>query len=114
MRRSRSMRATWAAPGQARWGTTSALTAMLRVSMRPWLFSMVRAAARSGGGALGASSVREGGKIAEALGDVSFQRGLVVFHHEHIVALSVRDRLTNFPLAEDRVAGNDRALQRQL
>jgi len=78
MRRSRSMRATWAAPGHSRCGTTSALTAILRVSMRPWAFSMVRAAARSGGGAAGASPpVCEGGKIAETLGDVGFHLGLV-------------------------------------
>ena len=62
----------------------------------------------------GVAACLRGGKIAEALGDVGFQRGLVVFHHEHIVALSVGDRLTDFPLAEDRVAGDDRARERQL
>jgi hypothetical protein len=68
--------------------------------MRPWPFSMVRAAARSGGGAAGASPpVCEGGKIAETLGDVGFHLGLVVFHHEHVVAFSVRDRPTDLPLA---------------
>ena len=91
--------ATWAAPGHARCGMTSALTAILRVSMRPWPFSMVeqrpdQAAERR----RRRLSAREGGKIAEALGDVAFSAGWLSFHQEHIVALSVGDRFDRLPV----------------
>jgi hypothetical protein len=64
---------------------------------------------RSGGGAAGS----KGGKLAEALGDVSFQFRLVILDDKQVIAFSIFDRLTDFPLAEDRVTGNDRSLQWQ-
>src|ERR1700694_1674951 len=108
-----SMRATWAAPGQSRCGTTSALTAILRVSSRPWPLSVISAVARSGGRAAFAVPVSAGGKIAETLGDRGFQSWLVVLHHEEIMAVGIADVATDLALAEDRVAGDDRAVERQ-
>src|SRR5262245_13776606 len=107
------MRATWAAPGQSRCGTTSALTWIERVSMRPWPLSKVSAVARSGGGVPVAMADAEGGKIAEALGDVGFQPWLVVLNHEQIVPVAVPDIAADLALAEDCVSADDGAIQRQ-
>src|SRR6516162_6679503 len=105
----RSMRATWAAPGHARWGITSALTAILRISMRPCSLSTDSAIFRSGGRRTGST----GGKGAEAFGDTGSQLGLVVFHHKQVIAFSIIDGLADFALAEDRIARDNCSLQRQ-
>lgn len=95
IRRSRQMRATWAAPGQARCGTISALATIWRVSMRPCPFSSVAGAVRASGGSSAGSrgGDAEGGKLAERLGDRGFHFGLVRFDHESAVAAAARDRL---------------------
>src|SRR3990170_740395 len=100
MRRSRQTRATWAAPGQPRCSTTSELTMIRRVSMRPCAFSSVSARVMSGGSTAGPPPASQGGKIAEALGDGGFQLGLVVFDREQVIAIPVRDRSTDLALAE--------------
>src|SRR3954462_5366186 len=120
--RSRSMRPTWATPGQSRWGTTSRLVAMRRVSRRPCPFSTVQACSRSGGGpsqraSQGACSPRalisSGGKgVAECEGDVGHKLRLVRLHGEQVVPLAVAHALANRPLAERGVPGDDGSRQR--
>src|SRR4051794_26853762 len=120
---SRSMRPTWATPGQSRWGTTSRLVAMRRVSRRPCPFSTVQACSRSGGGpsqraSQGACSPRalisSGGKdVAECEGDVGHELRLVRLHGEQVVPLAVAHALANRPLAERGVSGDDGSRQRQ-
>src|SRR5215208_7265515 len=87
--------------------TTSRLTAILRVSMRPWPFSTVSARATSGGGS------SQGGSVAEGDGDVAMQLRLVRLHDEQVVALSVTHMAADLALGEDRIAGDDRTLQGQ-
>src|SRR5271167_1644941 len=113
IQRERSSLAIWPRPGQSRWATASALTAMVRVSIRPWAFSSVPAWARSGGGPSKQRLGSEGGKVAERFGDTSFQRGLVVFDGEQVMAVAAADVTADFALGENRVARDDAALQRQ-
>ncbi len=49
--------------------------------------------------------------IAEALSDGGFHLGLVVFDGKQIISVSVRDRSTDLPLAEDRIASDDCPVQ---
>jgi hypothetical protein len=85
------MRQTCATPGQrdARNAAIDAVVSIWRVSIRPWLFSMVSARPRSGGGDHGA----EGGKGPKGLRDIRFQGGLVAFDREEIVASAIDNRL---------------------
>ena len=51
--------------------------------------------------------------IAEGLGDPGFQRWLVVFDDEQIMAMAVADMLADLSLGEDRITGDDCAVKRQ-
>ena len=84
-----------------------AVVSIRRVSIRPWLFSMVSPHLRSGG----ADHTAEGGKRPEGLFDISFQGGLVGLHGKEIVPATVDDRLADRPLGEDRIPGYVRLLQ---
>ncbi len=64
---------------------TSALTAILRTSMRPCSLSTDCAV-------FGTASPA-GGKVAEAFGDGGLQLRLIVFHHEHVIAFPIFDGL---------------------
>src|SRR5215210_5865949 len=75
--------------------------------MRPWSFSTVSARATSGGGS------SQGGSVAEGDGDVAMQLRLVRLDDEQVVALGVTHMAADLALGEDRVAGDDRALERQ-
>src|SRR5208282_4729514 len=78
--------------------------------MRPCSFSTDSAVFRSGGG----TAAPEGGKAAEAFGDTGFQLRLVVFRYEQVIAFASFDGLANFALAKDGIAGDNRAIERQL
>ena len=96
-----------------------------RVSMRLCPFSTVAgvvcASGGSSAGTTGGGS--QGGKLAERLGDGGFQLGLVVLDDKGVVAAAVGDRSTDLAscgthafgmMTEYRIAGDDRALERQL
>src|SRR4249920_195658 len=102
--RSRVMRQTCATPDHSglRYPARVEVVSSRRVSIRPWLFSIVSVTCRSGGG----DHTTEGGKRPEGLGDICLQRGLVPFDGEEIVATSINDDLANRSLSEDRVAGD--------
>src|SRR3954470_21182237 len=70
---------------------------------------MVSARPRSDGDVHGA----EGGKRPEGLLDIRFQRWLVALDGEEVVTAAINDRAANGLLREDRIAGDDRAFQRQ-
>src|SRR5271169_5978441 len=105
------MRQTCARPTQvgARSAASDAVASRRRVSIRPWLFSMVWAHRTSGGGDHSA----EGGSGPEGQGDVGFQCRLIVLHGEEIVATAIFDDTTDFSLGEYGVARDDDVLQRQ-
>src|ERR1700688_232590 len=109
--RSRVMRQTCATPAQsgARSALSDAVVSIWRVSIRPWLFSIVSARPRSAG----ADHTAEGGKRPEGLFDIRFQGGLVALDGEEIVPAAVDDRPTDRPLGEDRVAGDGDPLEWQ-
>src|ERR1700722_17292945 len=110
-RRARVTRQTCATPDQSgfRYSASAEVVSSRRVSIRPWLFSIVSAAWRSVGG----DHAAEGGKGPEGLSDIRFQRGLVSFDGEEIVPTSVDDDLANRTLCEHLVAGDGDAFQRQ-
>src|SRR3974377_1198496 len=112
IQRVRSRRAICPRPGQSRWGTASALTAIFRISTRPWPLSSVSAVLRSGGSPSKHRLAPKGGKIAERFSDTGFQGGLIVFDGEEIMAVAVADMTADLALHKDRIAGNDPALQR--
>ena len=111
MMRSRVIRQTCATPDQSgfRYSASAEVVSRRRVSIRPWLFSIVSAARRSVGG----DHVAEGGKGPEGLSDIRFQRGLVSFDGEEVIPAPVDDDLANRALREHRVAGDGDAFQRQ-
>ena len=67
----------------------------------------------SGGRTARPPLVSQGGKIAEAFGDGSFQFGLVILDGKQIIAFPLRDRAADFALAEDGISRDDAPLQRQ-
>lgn len=76
-------------------------------------------ATRCGGGG-GAPSGGKGGRdgplgrlVAEAGGDIDLQAGLVVLDEEDIVPALLDHRLADLPLAEQGIAGDDPAADRQ-
>jgi hypothetical protein len=72
--------------------------------MRPWPFSIVSAARRSGGGPLSILAASEGEMIAEGFGDTRFQTRLILFVDEQVMAVSVPDMPADLALREDGVA----------
>lgn len=51
--------------------------------------------------------------VAERFGDPSFQSRLVVLHDKQVVTVFIADLLANLALCENRVAGDDRAVEWQ-
>ena len=83
--RMRSMRQIRRSPGQS-WSRRAGKgrTAIRRISMRPCSLSMVSARSRSGGSSFlstvpGKAATREGGIVAEGVGDLGLELGLVGF-----------------------------------
>src|SRR5215212_2066372 len=107
----RVRRQTCARPGQdgARCSAIVVVASSRRVSIRLWLFSIVVAARRSGGG----DQAAQGGIRPEGQTNVCFQRRLVVLHGEEIVATAVGDGAADLFLGEDGIAGDDHAIERQ-
>src|SRR5919199_2557363 len=90
--RRRSIRQMRTSPGQpsSRRAGRIERTAMKRVSMRLCAFSTVAARRRSGGstrpsGVPGRAARREGGIVAEGVGEFGFELGLVGFDEEEVV-----------------------------
>src|SRR5215211_5439316 len=115
----RSMRQIRARPAHC-WSSRAGgeRTAMRRISMRPCSLPIVSARSRSGGstrlsGVPGTAATREGGIVAEGVGDFGLKLGLIGFDEQKIAGALRPDRLDDRAIGERGVAGHHIALADQ-